>query len=692
MRFTKNIRNSIHPILILFLSSAQAAGNIDPSDNVMDCDACSIFESLSLNGSDSSSEENTPNPLLYSFHPTEEEYAFINEKPPFIEDVLAKTNLKEDLYARIVLKENILTTLKNKLVFAEMELFKIKSFVSQQAIALKKFEDFEQEKVSIAKKNFIYENANSEVAKLYSFKDEQKKTLEDTTDEIRRNIEVLDAYNPNYTLENLEDLENNLEDFYKILKKHDKAKDDLNKTKDDLRKAEVIAKEASDKLNLTRDVAIQTVQEAFKILSETDSKFSEFLTENAAIYNSNHPFQAMGAAAHKNLLALQNDFIKAVYESDKIEKSDAENRFSWVPWFNNFQKIAKKNKFHTAKKALVDGGEIEVANANKKFLDVKKKIERLQKEFDRLNIEFHKITGVFYNPSSEVNCSPSFSAQNKNIGSCGIKNVGNTCFFNSTIQCLLSLPKFVEYFLDTTFDPLNQPISTALKNFIIDYKHGNKVDPRALIRVIAISITLFNGQQQDAHEFLQALLSKIEDEYDDIVSENKESVIKRLFEIQQQDMLKCTSCGFVSSTFVSEKMQILDIKHNVHDSIENILQPDNTAAGWICRRCFKTVNPIKTFSLKSTPKYFIIQLKRFVDTSSKNNAHIDLNYTIKLNDVNYELVGIICHSGNLSEGHYYSFCKRGSWAEFNDDYVKAVDIPRVSGNTPYLLFYSRKNE
>ena len=46
----------------------------------------------------------------------------------------------------------------------------------------------------------------------------------------------------------------------------------------------------------------------------------------------------------------------------------------------------------------------------------------------------------------------------------------------------------------------------------------------------------------------------------------------------------------------------------------------------------------------------------------------------------YELVGILVHSGSADSGHYYSFIKeRGSqrWLEFNDKIVREFDIKNL---------------
>ncbi|KAM0679879.1 Inactive ubiquitin carboxyl-terminal hydrolase 50 [Glugoides intestinalis] len=281
----------------------------------------------------------------------------------------------------------------------------------------------------------------------------------------------------------------------------------------------------------------------------------------------------------------------------------------------------------------------------------------------------------------------------RNLELHGIRNAGNTCFFNASIQCLLSLPKIVSYFLTTTFDPVKQPFSTAFQTFIFDYRKNKVVNPHALISSIRTGIRLFNGRQQDAHVFLESFISKLCDE-SDIFKGNRNSDIKKLLMIQQEDNVRCNSCGFVSVVKVGGLMQYLFIKDSVQGSIDYYFKTEETIdeeSPWKCTSCSQKSESTITHLIKNTSEYFIIYLNRFQSISSKNNAYIEVNDRIRINEINYEVVGMVCHSGVLSGGHYYSFCKRDKWAEFNDSHVKKIEAPNMGGNTAYLLFYSAMN-
>ena len=66
----------------------------------------------------------------------------------------------------------------------------------------------------------------------------------------------------------------------------------------------------------------------------------------------------------------------------------------------------------------------------------------------------------------------------------GFANFGNTCFFNSTLQALIRLPKFKDFFIDLPYNE-DFPLMFTLKKLINDSIKGeNVINPSDLHQFI----------------------------------------------------------------------------------------------------------------------------------------------------------------------------------------------------------------
>lgn len=184
-----------------------------------------------------------------------------------------------------------------------------------------------------------------------------------------------------------------------------------------------------------------------------------------------------------------------------------------------------------------------------------------------------------------------------------MENIGNTCYMNSGLQCLLNTVPLKEYFQSGKWkDDLNttNPIGTggllaeAYDELINEVQEGRRgsVNPRQLKETVGKHCPHFSGfQQQDSHEFLTVMLDYLHEDlnrvkekpyvedkeqkatkkgksksesgsnddevnneeqariaWDNFLLRNK-SVIVDLFYGQLKSTLKCPDCGNVSITF-----------------------------------------------------------------------------------------------------------------------------------------------
>ncbi|KAF8394098.1 hypothetical protein HHK36_020303 [Tetracentron sinense] len=91
----------------------------------------------------------------------------------------------------------------------------------------------------------------------------------------------------------------------------------------------------------------------------------------------------------------------------------------------------------------------------------------------------------------------------------GFVNLGNTCFFNSVMQNLLTIERLRDYFMK--LDLSVGPLTMALKKLFSETSPGaesrNLINPRTFFGCISSKFPQFRGyQQQDSHELLRCLL------------------------------------------------------------------------------------------------------------------------------------------------------------------------------------------
>ena len=123
-----------------------------------------------------------------------------------------------------------------------------------------------------------------------------------------------------------------------------------------------------------------------------------------------------------------------------------------------------------------------------------------------------------------------------------------------------------------------------------------------------------------------------------------------------------------------------------------------------CNKCKSKQKSTKKIELYRTPKYLIIQLKRFKQKknsslANKNDTFIEYKEVLNLKDFVvgpdkdksiYDLYGVVIHKKYFNTNNFISYCKNfGYWFSYDDNSFNVVENP--INKDAYLLFYKKTN-
>ncbi|XP_052320847.1 ubiquitin carboxyl-terminal hydrolase 37-like isoform X11 [Oncorhynchus keta] len=204
----------------------------------------------------------------------------------------------------------------------------------------------------------------------------------------------------------------------------------------------------------------------------------------------------------------------------------------------------------------------------------------------------------------------------------GLPNIGNTCFLNATLQCLLVLPSFSKEILHQEQLWSSSPFSNLLRSLSDVHRSGlpdsvaNQASKADLMWKVKYSLSGYDlkylgDTQQDAHELLINMLCQLKEEGMILktLGINYTCPVSQL-EFQLVSVRTCTSCGRESST--REDYNHLSLDFSPERTLLNSLALTfkSEQVEFTCEGC-KGLHASKVEQFHTLPLVLVLHLKRF---------------------------------------------------------------------------------
>lgn len=331
---------------------------------------------------------------------------------------------------------------------------------------------------------------------------------------------------------------------------------------------------------------------------------------------------------------------------------------------------------------------------------------KFQLQFPKVQVDIDKPANVIHSPkrNSVSNDQALLQAQqrqklldkfnNELVIISGISNMGNTCYMNCILQCLVGTKQLTNFFLMKDYEnKINLKsrlgsqgiISRGFFQVINDMYNKSVVEPSAKTyyttpqrfkQIIGSLNADFKGtQQQDCSEFLNFLLDSLHEdlnqrgdspkfppltpeeeahrekmsirlaasiEWEKYLKTDFSSIVE-YFQGQYLSRLQCTVCKQTSTTYNPFSTLTIPIPENEPGPISlsrcfeefcrsEILEGDDL---WFCPRCNKKQRSTKTMRISILPKNLIVHLKRFKLGRFVTKLDTFVNYPEKISLLKY---------------------------------------------------------
>ncbi|CAG9768504.1 unnamed protein product [Ceutorhynchus assimilis] len=289
-------------------------------------------------------------------------------------------------------------------------------------------------------------------------------------------------------------------------------------------------------------------------------------------------------------------------------------------------------------------------------------------------------------------------------GYCGLKNIRNTCYMNTVLQCLKCIPiirRMMHSDLSNRITRRDPRIITEFVKVIQSLCEGAENDrkvfrPTAFYEAVSRLDPLYSkGNHEDCMEFFIFLFNQLHDDCAFDLRRQTGVMLERtkswythlqgrtsfwvdLFYHQFKCTKTCLVCKATVDSYETDNSFMLPVPHDpgvrsvqLKHLISNYLQ-DNQILDYKCSKC-KNLGVINTKEITLAPEILVLILKRYFRDEyqeiKKNSVPVEFDFQFKFGNSLYKLFSIAEHKGTMNHGHYiaHGLIDKSTWVEFNDE-------------------------
>ena len=221
-------------------------------------------------------------------------------------------------------------------------------------------------------------------------------------------------------------------------------------------------------------------------------------------------------------------------------------------------------------------------------------------------------------------------------------NLGNTCFFNSVMQCLTHTSPFhilclSQYHEGQCKRQKKSCYQCNYVSYIQSLTQQNRANPGPIVRSLASIWTGYRvGQQRDAHEFLTIYLDAISNSSfhekpsrKHVIQNQSLTPLFKIFGGKLRSQIRCERCDYRSNTIDETYTLNLPLPRGnkectFGEALNQFFEVDRLVKDnkYKCPKCNSLQNATKRLSVNLAPRVLIVTIKRFDIFGRKINKRI----------------------------------------------------------------------